>query len=249
MSDRLCTCGVVLGPDWYVCRACAGRLRGLLSDLGGLMDALDAALGKQLRFGGGGGRRSADRPLPIDERAMESAYVARQTVLVWVDWVASVRGHSVPDDWPLVGRYLRDALPWLSRHPRGPEGVDELTDAIRQAVRTVDVPAERPYVGACPACGRPVHAGRYALTTECRYCGVEVDVDETRAEALRRANEHLVTTKTAEAIFLKLGISVNAVLIRNLRRRGLLKPTKVNSKGQPLYRVGDILARLGDTPS
>lgn len=218
MSDRVCGCGAELGPDWYVCRGCVGTFRGLLSDLGGLMDDVDAAIGKQLRFGGGGGRRGSDRPLPIDVLVVETAWTARQAVLKWVDWVAAVRGHPVPAAWSEVGTYLRESSGWLSRHPSGPEAIAAVVSAVRRVRRSTDAPPEHPYVGKCSSCGHEVHASATAVIAGCRYCGAEVDVPTLRDETLRRVRDHLVTAADAERLFDEMGIKLTADLVRKWRK-------------------------------
>ena len=96
-ADRTCPLGdAALSPDRYVCRTCTGTLRGLLSDLSGLMGDLDVSLAEQARFGETVGGRSNTTALAFGYAASEAGYVARQNILVWIDSITAVRGHAIP---------------------------------------------------------------------------------------------------------------------------------------------------------
>jgi hypothetical protein len=252
--------GAALPADRFVCRGCTGRLRGLLTDLPGLMGDLDVALAKQARFSGNVGGRSTTTALAFGYAASEAAWVARQTILVWIDWVTAVRGHRVPDTWGEVGDYLaRLALDWIARHPNGPQCVDELTAAIRQARHCIDRPAERRYVGVCNGttldadglaviCTQELYALGDHDTVECPRCGATYDVRARQDAMLNQIRDHVLTAADMARAVDGLGVDITFDRIRQWKRRGQLAPVldeagnpRADIHGRPLYRVGDVL--------
>ncbi|MEE6273505.1 hypothetical protein V2J56_09120 [Georgenia sp. MJ206] len=254
-TDRVCpVTGEQLDPDHYVSVTAVRRLRQRLKNLVGLMTDLDDAVGKRLRFSGpSDGGKSSDRPLPINLSAAEAAYAARQTLLVWVDQVARVRGHAVPSSWTAIGRYLTDAADWLSRHPDGPQAFDEILDALSIARRTVDRPAERKYAGPCGAliddgagggvtCDGELYARAGAAEVECPRCGTAYDVEGRRAWMLERLEDALLPAAEMSRALYGLGVGVTSAMVRGWRHRGLLSSNGDSRRGQPLYRVGDVIS-------
>lgn len=253
-----------LPADRYVCRQCTGTLRGLLTDLPGLMDDLDAALGRRLHFTTRTGSRATTAPLPFQPAASEAGYVARQTILVHLDWVCAVRGHHAPDTWAGVGAYLRDAVDWVARHPDGPQVVDELTAALRQARHAVDRPADRAYVGVCggtlvdgddlvQVCAEQLYAHPDRDTVTCPRCGTAWLVAERRARMLDQLRDLVLTATDLARAVDGLGVEVTAQRIRQWKRRGQITPAQddrgracADAKGRPLYRVGDVLDAMAD---
>lgn len=241
-----------LDPDRYVCRGCTGRLRGLLTDLAGLMDDLDTALARQARFAREANvhRRGAEEPLPFAVGPSEAGYVARATILVWVDWVTAVRGHTTPRTWRTVGEYLHDATDWIAAHPDGPNAVDELTAALRQARWAIDRPADRRYLGLCQGhrtdgtpCRQALFARDDQTTVECRRCHHPWPVDELLAELRARIEDHELPAADAARLLTEVGVRVDVNTIRQWKRRGQIQSTGDTIDGRPLYRIGDILDR------
>lgn len=267
--DRTCPLdGATLPADAFVCRGCTATLRGLLSDLAGLMGDLDVALAKQARFGGNvGGRSSTTTALPFSYAASEAAWVARQTILVWVDWVAAVRGHDVPGTWAGVGAYLRTATAWIARHPDGPQCVEELTAAIRNARRCIDRPAERRYVGVCngitvdadglaQVCTQELYALGDHDTVECSRCGAKYGVRARQDAMLEQLREVVLTAADMARAVDGLGVDLTPERIWQWKHRGVLAVTldengnpRADIHGRPLYRVGDVLDIVADHAS
>jgi hypothetical protein len=252
-----------LTDDRFVCRTCTGRLRRLLADLLGLMEDLDIALAKCARFGDSVGGRSTSTALAFGYAASEAGYVARQTILVWVDWVTAVRGHDVPTTWSGVAAYLHQAAGWIAAHPDGPQIVDELTAAITQARRTIDRPAERHYIGTCGGlieaadltgalgaadCTQELYAHADRDTVDCPRCGTAWQVRARQDAMLARIRDHELNAADMARAVDGLGIDLNPERIRQWKRRGVLEVAcdadgrpHADVKGRPLYRVGDIL--------
>jgi len=252
-----------LDPDQYVCRRCTGRLRGLLSDLPGLMGDLDIALTQQARFTARVGSRSTERRLPLGLPAADAAFVARNTILANTEWVAAVRGHPIPQTWTAIAGYLTAATTWLSRHPDGPQVVDELTAAVVNARRTIDRPADRAYLGRCGAllevvdvdgltgavdCAHELYARDDQVVVDCPHCGTTWNVRTRQDRMLEQLRDHLLPAVDVARAVDGLGRPVTPELIRQWKRRGVLAVTldehgnpRADPRGRPLYRVGDVL--------
>jgi len=260
---RLCPItGEPLTDDRYVSRTACATLRGLLTDLRGLMGDLEGAVGKQLRFGEKvGGRSPATGALPFAYSASEAEWVARMTLLTWVDWVAAVRGHTTPDRWSYIGVYLVGSLTWLAAHPDGPQAIDEMIAALRQARRAVDRPQERRFAGVCGAdrvllvttmadedpahvtapCTQALYAPAGATAIVCPACDTEHDVDARRDLMLTQLRDVVLTATELSRAIDGLGVDVTPARIWQWRRRGLLVPAATTPAGAPMYRVGDAL--------
>lgn len=277
--DRPCPIdSTTLPTDRFVCTTCTGTLRGLLTDLPGLMADLEAALAKQARFTtqrGGGTFEPTDpedarwpetaavTALPFAYGPSEAGYVARQAILVNLDWITAVRGHPNPRTWSGVGLYLRGALDWLARHPDGPDRIAELIAALRNVRAAIDRPADRHYVGTCGAlieidattctdpapvlvpitCPQELYAADGAATVICTRCGTQWAVIDRRLAMRGRIEDHQLAAADIERVLAEIGIDVPARLIRLWKHRAQIKPSGVSIEGRPLYRIGDILAR------
>lgn len=248
-----------LEPDFFVSRTAVSRLRAQLRDLGGMMADLDDMVAKQMRFSTDSGPASAERPLPINPAALEEAWVARQTILVWVDQISAIRGHRVPRSWSGVGEYLASAAVWLAQHHDGAQGYDELLHALSVARRTVDRPAERRYAGPCGGltldddseavmCSGEVYAYGHNATAQCPRCGAEYDVASRRTWMLGEMGDVLLPAADVARALSGLGVGATSAMVRSWRHRRLLDCVDVDSRGRPLYAVGDAVAlALGTT--
>lgn len=242
-----------LDADRYVCRGCTGRLRGLLTDLAGLMDDLDTALTRQSRFTRAANlhRAGAEEPLPFAIGASEAGYVIRSTILAHTAWITQVRGHTMPRTWRELGTYLTSATDWVARHPDGPDIVDELTAALRQARWAIDRPADRRYLGLCQnvradntGCHQPLFARVDQPAVKCRRCHHTWDTADLQAELRARIENHQLPAVDAARLLAEVGVLVDVRTIRQWKRRRHLEPSGHTVKGQPLYRIGDILKLL-----
>jgi hypothetical protein len=255
------------------------------------MGDLDVALAKQARFGGNAGVRSgtterltdedthwpqtaANTPLPFGYAASEAGYVARQTVLSWADRITAIRAHRVPETWGEVGDYLRQhALNWIAAHPDGPQIIDELTAAIRNAHRCIDRPAERRYIGICGAlieitlptlpaavmaadCPEQLYALGDHEHAECPRCGTKWDVRARQDAMLNQLRDHVLNAADMARAVDGLGVDLTPERIRKWKSRGLIAPAldrngnpRADVHGRPLYRVGDVLDIVADHAS
>jgi hypothetical protein len=156
-------------------------------------------------------------------------------------WIA-----PVPSVLNQVAAYLLSHIPEIRRHPAVIELVDEITDAIRQARRAVDRPADRIFVGPCMAenpddegrqvtCLEDLYARPQASEVRCKVCGTDHPVAERRSWLLEQARDRLFTVREAAQMMGDVGgIKVTEASIRGYIHRGRI-----------VYHTGTLIL-LGD---
>jgi hypothetical protein len=146
--------------------------------------------------------------------------------------------------------------PVIRRHPAVVELVDEISDAIHQARRAVDRPADRVYLGQCyvetpddegsksPA-WPSLYARPQAHEVRCKVCSTEHPVAERRAWLLERAKDMIVTVKEASSYLGEIGgITVSQASIRGyVHRQKLAYRAPIEAKR---FRLGDLLTVVMD---
>lgn len=270
MTDRLCpVSGAVLTQDRYIAPAGVAELRRALDDLPGTIHDLEDAIGRgQYRFTDRGApARSAVIPLPYNARAADAhraltRLLVRWAVAVWETDLGARQGglgsleRGPFHTWRAVGRYLATTgCRVLPAHPDGPRAALEIIDGIRRARAVVDRPPDRVYAGPCGAryltlegtavCDAELYARPGAPDVECRRCGARHDVTSRRDAMLARVAElELPAVDLARTLTALTGATLTATAIRKWKERGVIEACRVNVKGQPLYRVGDVLTRI-----
>lgn len=246
----------------YACQQCTDRLAKHLAALPGYMTDLEIAITKQAKLSTAAGEGNGLAFAPL---ASEVAWNTRNTLLQWVDEIATIRGHQIPPRWSTIADYLIAALPWISRHPAGYWIVDELTDAIHQAAKIIDRPPDLLFIGRCSAlilidgcaetCPEYVYARQGAPNTDCRRCGTIHDVNARRTVMLDAIETlELPATDLARAVNGLLGTdTIASTTIRQWAKRGQIHPVGLTDRGHPTYLVSDVLNRalgvITDTPS
>lgn len=206
---------VPLAPGRFVSDQGISRFQESLTDLGSTMQALDAALAKELRFGDQENTRvhhSVDSGLIVNLAAADARFVARQTILVWIDWLAQVRGFLVPSGWADVGKQFVSQASWLAMSERGGVCVDEVFAAVRQALSVCDAPRPKVYLGAC-VCGARVHASRNQGSVACR-CGMIHSVADRQLMLLAQLADQRFSPSALSTLFASLGLHLPAGTIR-----------------------------------
>ena len=142
------------------------------------MDAVTDAVGRRLRFNVEVNRRSAERPLPVNMKAAERAYVARTTILSWTNHVAQDRREQTPGTWSDIERFLDVRAAWLAGQEYGPEAFDELMDSLRIINRVIDRPRLRrvpTHVRCSEYVGEEVECpGSYVITLDIERSGAAI---------------------------------------------------------------------------
>lgn len=210
----------------------------VVSGLGSTMEALDAALGKELKFGSQILVRSKGvvSALPYSLTASEARYVCRQTVLVWVDWLAGCRGVAVPETWQQVGEFFIAQATWLALSSDGAQCVDEVSAAVTTALSICDPPRPLKWLGSCIECGGRLLSYSLSLDSIVCRCGVVNDVLQRREAALRSQGEKMLRPVEAAALLSAVGVPVPASTVRSWIYRGRLL-----LREEGLVRLGDVL--------
>ncbi|MEU8381734.1 hypothetical protein [Streptosporangium sp. NPDC048865] len=263
------SCARTMPGHHTVCRACTTDLLRDLRDVPSLARNLEEAAVRQVRLGApGGGPRSEER-VPWDDRARTAQHALRTVLVGWVrvlqHGVRPLAGPACQDcahrscTYISLGRAPADTTPamavWLLRHRAvllgrvsAPEAVDTIREAIRQARRVIDRPADRIYAGPCGQCGRDLLARPGARVIVCRPCSLEYDV-EPRLEWMRHAVEKTRGTATwVASAATSLGYDATPAIVRGLAQRLRLFPRGVDQLGRPLYLVGHVLDLLDGEP-
>ena len=240
-----------------VCHACVTVLERDLAEVRALMGELDTTASKQARIGGGGKGAPARERSPINWGGVEAADVLTNVLTTWARDVAEVgflAAHSTNPGWA-ASRILLNHIDAIRRHPAANELFDQIIDAIKQARRAIDRPADRVYLGQCMVetpdedgrqvtCLAELFARPQASEVVCRVCSAEHPVAERRAWLMQRAKDMIVTVKEAATFIGEVGgIKVSQSSIRGYLHRGRIayRPGVTNG-----IRLGDLLAVVLD---
>jgi hypothetical protein len=251
------TCPVCDRPQdaGLLCSACCDALERDLGDVKAIVTDLEISLSKQARIGTPGPGGLARERTPMNVGAMQATDDLTNTLTTWArDVVGEISGTPAKRPAVVAAWALLSEIPAIRRHPAVVELVDEITDAIRQARRAVDRPADRVFVGPCLAthpdddgrmvtCLEDLYARPNAATVKCRVCGSEHDVNERRIWLLEQARDRLFTVKEAAQMVGSVGhITVTEASIRGYIHRDRLAYHPIG-KGKGI-RLGDLLTVL-----
>lgn len=246
MSAECPTCGREQDAG-LLCHACTSLLERDLGDVPAIVAELDITLSKQARIGNGAPGGLARERMPMHEGARLAADYLQNTLTTWARdvsdtagwvWVAS---NLPPSDQS--ARALLALIDHIRRHPAVVELVDEVADAIKQARRVVDRPADRQYLGKCLAefegveCTEEIWARPGADEVACKVCGITHEVGERRAWLLNEAKDVICTVKEASSYIGEIGhIKVTEASIRGYLHRG-----RIAYRTGTMIRMGDLL--------
>lgn len=201
-------------------------------------------------------------PLPWNERARTAQAVLRTVLVGWVRTLQhGVHRYEGPICRACEHRsctYLSlsyspaDTLPamatWLIRHraqllgrTTAPEAIAGIRDAIHDARRAIDRPADRVYAGPCNTCGADLLASPGARTVVCRPCTLIYDIGPRLAWMRKETEDRLGNASWVAAVATSLGYQISAAAVRGLARRGRVIAKGHDTMGHPTYRVGDVL--------
>lgn len=255
-------------------RICARHTDQLADDLAAvpdLIDDLDAAVARQTASGPRYGGRSAEKPLPYDQRASLAQDALTTTLRAWLIALhpGAVPGpaHTRPrcdhgscmqirwrawpgDDATGAATWLRDRVGLIARSDAAPDVVDEIHAAVDQARHDTDRAADRLFAGPCDTCGDVLWARLNATVATCRTCEAAYDLADRRAWLLAAADDELVTAIDASRALTRLGLEVTPERIRQWAHRGRLTPQGTETRAGrqlPLYRLGDLTQLLDQT--
>lgn len=245
-------CARPQGDDATICAACAHLLDAHLADITayhGLAWDLALATARQTALTSRSGSRPATTPVPYDARASRAADELQAVLTRWARTVATETGDQPPGrTLTAAAAYLRRRVGWLRHHPDGALAHEQISDAVRQARRVCDRPADRLYAGRCD-CGTDLYARLDAAYVVCRDPahgeeGVAWPVEERRRWLLASAEDVLATTTEISRALTRYARPVTPAAIRGYAARGrlVMKGERVeNGRRVPLYRLGDVM--------
>ncbi|TDD88374.1 hypothetical protein [Actinomadura rubrisoli] len=143
-----------------------------------------------------------------------------------------------------LAAWLRPRVGWLRHHHDAQRALEEIGDAVRDARRAIDRPAEKLYAGPCDECGEDMYGRVGARIVECPPCELVYEVEARRQWLLRSAEDVLATATEIARAITRLGQPVTPEAIRGLVHRGQLAPHGARTVGKrelPVYRLGDVL--------
>ncbi len=163
---------------------------------------LRTAAARQARFSGGVRavhRDGEDRPLPIvinkdDRTGGDRERDLRQTVARW-SAVLLAAGRPAPPSWTTSGlaAWMETQLPWIRLQEWSTKMLDDIRATNDRAMRAVDRPADRLYLGTCgqqlqgEACRSELLASPGDSVVRCPGCGTSVSVAVRRSELMEAA--------------------------------------------------------------
>lgn len=250
MNAPTCTvesCSRPVPDNAYVCPRCAHLLDRALGDVTSLLEELAVTRARLSRAGKQLGPSSGERALPYDVNAAEAHEVLTNTLTTWARLVLEERGGTIaasdrePGD--VAAGYLLGSVEWLRHHEAGPEAVDEIAAAVRQAERAIDTGIERIFADVCGVDGCPealyAHLGRDRV--RCRACGTVHEVAPRREAMLGQVSKMLLPAHQVADACAVLGSPVTPDRVRQWATRGRLIDKGPDRQGRPTYAVCEAL--------
>lgn len=257
MSVTVCQiCDTPIDDGYTLCPACELDFALLLDQYVPWTHALEASLDATLHPGGHQPTRIitpvAPTPLRLD-------------VLDHLDLLASIAqglwrrlaGVNILD-WkrdlcPDVIGCLTDAAmhPRLAQLPDVGMYVSQFHRLKPKTLAIIDPPDRATPIGQCLQCGLTITASANATIVTCPTCGREQTASAVRLDLLERSirSGKSFTAGECARLLRGAGYRVSVDTVYSWKHRGLIDPSGRNDKGQPVYRLRDVAARLGhDTP-
>lgn len=148
-----------------------------------------------------------------------------------------------------ISGWLLQYTDWLRRHPAAADALEEITAAVADVERMIDVRPQLHYIGPCTApmgdersyCTADLYAREDADVVTCRACGAEWDMWKRRSANLKAAADIITDPETIARALTSNGLHVTVERIYKWRERGLLAPARTNPRtGRSQYRFGDV---------
>jgi hypothetical protein len=257
-------CARPVADTGYVCHSCSTGLSVVLLRAALYAVHLDDTIARLDRVNHGVGGRPQPvvddwwphgelaleaQPLPVALSASYDASAVRNTLTTWTRHVWSERGGALPSDaLPGLFCWMAGQTRWLRMRQEAQEAFDELHDAARVTRRVIDSPPRRALAGQC-GCGTYLYAIEGRVDVTCQGCGTTYDVLRTRTMLLAYADGlHLPAAELA-ILAVHLGLTEDRHRTRKLINKWINRaslPVWVDEGGEPVLRVGDVMARLTD---
>jgi hypothetical protein len=258
---RVPSCEYLAG-DAFICPSCVEEWEVHLGNMTALVEDLEVAQRKQVRFGTREGNALASNgkmtsetrhmhtrhpshtepPMPVDLTAGYWLTRLHAELVGQIRLICDVCSLDVPALTTTVAM-SRWLLGQTARLPLLPESdgwglVHDLDQVYRDAVQAIDAPARKKYVRVCD-CGLAVWSSRE--TARCA-CGAEYDVAAEHEARVEVARDYLVTISEAAAL-----AHIPMRTVRNWidPKRGSKLEVKGTREGVQLVRFGDVADLAG----
>jgi hypothetical protein len=240
-----CRCAKPTRDHATFCDDCGDRLARSLGDMAWVDTELATTIGKERGLPTEGGPAGSEKSLPFHLAAAEVRDNLRNTL---VGWVRICHEEGVRSSDPSVGlpedtltgmsRWLLWRVDGLAFHEAGGDAVDEITYAVTQAVKAIDLAPERQYVGPC-ACGRDLYRKPGAPLVKCRACEQEYDAEAFILGMRARLADLdlLVTASEGAGLLSRYGLETTARIIYGWEERKLTIAHGERLEGKKKRRV------------
>jgi hypothetical protein len=247
-----CKCGKPTRDNAYTCEDCLDRLSKALGDMTWVDTELAITIGKERGLPTEGGPAGSEKSLPFHVAAAQVRDNLRNTLVGWVRVCVEegVRSSDPRDGLPddtltAMSRWLLWRVDGLAFNEAGGEAVDEITYAVEQAVKAIDLAPERQYVGPC-ACGRDLYRKPGAPMVKCRACEAEYDAEVFTATMRARLADLdlLVTASEGAGLLSRYGLETTARVIYGWEERKLTIAHGERQEGRKMrkvYRFDDLV--------
>lgn len=262
IEDRGSACGIP--TQAFLCDKHRDILVEWLEDIGGIrqgdsgeyvqsmLQDLDDAICGDTKVGGspiGIVVHSAETALPFNNHASDAKWGLRNTISTWARVFAEENPHLVfePETVEDAARWMTQFPDLLADHPAAVEMYADIHEAVKEARRVVDRPAERVFAGRCDfvmndeECNTRLFAVAHRYEVSCPTCGTEYRVEERRAEILKWLRGERATARViTDALKNFANIGINMKSIRTWARRGLI-PNYASEGEVPVHQIGETL--------
>jgi hypothetical protein len=230
--------------DSFVCAPCIDDLEVCLGNAPRLEEDLTLLIMRQARFGSGGG--AGERaPLPYNPPASDRLAYLNSALVSAVRWLTEQRKLPKPqiEGVTAVSRWLLARVHAVAMDEGGGDIVAEIKREHDSAMRAIDRPKDRLFIGNCDECATPMHAPDDRATFVCRTCTTEYVVVDRIEQIRAKIRERLCTVgqlvQVCGSHYERVKVSrhqVNRLVAKGrLVRRGSIR------EGDALYLAGDLL--------
>lgn len=161
-----------------------------------------------------------------------------------------------------VARWLLGQVQSIRMDEAGGRLYDEVTYAHDQAQRIIDRPEPEIYAGRCDAadvrviveggalmttigvCGSDLYARLVDKAVKCPTCGAEYDLALRKKDLLARVDDEWARPHIIANALTSLDEPVTPETLRKWIERKYIPQVGIDDDGKPLYRVGDVVARV-----
>lgn len=257
----------------YLCWSCCKRLKHKLDDAAWLTRELDVTVTRQARIISQSDRirGNSEHPFPFHWSASDTAWCLHNTLATWARELCEARGMEYIPLGALPATFMGPPRPgqrrvppgyvdttagiarWLSHHVMAiaasvgaGQAADEITAAVDAAVRMIDRPPARLYIGPCGEahevgrCDADIYVTMGAAQARCPACGATHSVDRRR-EQLRAQVRGILGTAAELARLLPwiLDAPITRKRITYYSRLRLITPRSVG--GETMYQIGELI--------